>query len=161
MTTRQPGPGQTMIMDPSKPGGAPGAPGMPGQAGVDLLSQNAGEVTRRAQSRDLAANIVTALFRLVKLSTLHSLDNQAMKRQVEETVVLVNDYGQRTEHNVSILFAHGSVFVGGLLLRANRGVYEGALELGEILAKVGAAEIGIMRDARESDFYAFASALAD
>jgi DnaJ-domain-containing protein 1 len=157
VTARQPGPmGSTVVMgDPSKPAGPPGA------TGVDLLSQNSGEMTRRAQSRDLAASIVTALFRLVKLSTLHSLDNQAMKRQVEETVVLVNDYGQRTEHNVSILFAHGSVFVGGLLLRANRGVYEGALELGEILAKVGAAEIGIMRDARESDFYAFASALAD
>src|SRR6185436_4146932 len=95
------------------------------------------------------------------LSTLHSLDNQAMKRQIEETVALVNDYGQRTEHNVSILFAHGSVFVGGLLLRANRGIYEGALELGTILHRVGAAEIGIMRDARDSDFYALASALAD
>jgi curved DNA-binding protein CbpA len=118
-------------------------------------------MARRVQTRDLAASIVTALFRLVKLSTLHSLDNQAMKRQVEETVALVNDYGQRTEHNVSILFAHGSVFVGGLLLRANRGIYEGALELGTILHKVGAAEIGIMRDARESDFYAFVSALAD
>src|SRR4029077_20224305 len=81
--------------------------------------------------------------------------------QVEETVVLVNDYGQRTEHNVSILFAHGSVFVGGLLLRANRGIYEGALELGELLKKVGAAEIGIMRDVRAEDFYALASALAD
>ena len=44
---------------------------------------------------------------------------------------LVAEYGQRTEHNVSILFAHGSVFVGGQLLRANRGVYEGALELGD------------------------------
>ncbi len=92
--------------------------------GLDVLTQNAGEMARRVHARDLAASIVTALFRLVKLSTLHSLDNQAMKRQIEETVALVNDYGQRTEHNVSILFAHGSVFVGGLLLRANRGIYE-------------------------------------
>jgi curved DNA-binding protein CbpA len=136
-------------------------PGRAPSGGLDVLTQNAGEMARRVQTRDLAASIVTALFRLVKLSTLHSLDNQAMKRQVEETVALVNDYGQRTEHNVSILFAHGSVFVGGLLLRANRGIYEGALELGTILHKVGAAEIGIMRDARENDFYALASALAD
>ena len=149
------------------PGAPPGAPGVDAGraqssgAGLDVLTQNAGEMARRVHARDLAASIVTALFRLVKLSTLHSLDNQAMKRQVEETVALVNDYGQRTEHNVSILFAHGSVFVGGLLLRANRGIYEGALELGTILHKVGAAEIGIMRDARESDFYAFVSALAD
>ncbi len=106
-------------------------------AQLDLVNV-AGEVARRAQSRELGANVVTALFRLVKLSTLHALDNQAIVRQIEDTVALVNEYGRRTEHNVSILFAHGSVFVGGQLLRANRGVYEGALELGEILAKVGA-----------------------
>jgi hypothetical protein len=129
--------------------------------GLDVLTQNAGEMTRRVHARDLAANLVTAIFRVVKLSTLHAIDNQAMVRQVEETVAIVSDYCQRTEHNVSILFAHGSVFVGGLLLRANRGVYEGALELGEILEKIGAAEIGIARDVRPADFYDLASALAD
>lgn len=160
MSARQPGtgPGSTL---PGAPPAAPGVESNRAPGGLDVLTQNAGEMARRVHARDLAASIVTALFRLVKLSTLHSLDNQAMKRQVEETVALVNDYGQRTEHNVSILFAHGSVFVGGLLLRANRGIYEGALELGTILHRVGAAEIGIMRDARETDFYALASALAD
>jgi hypothetical protein len=112
-------------------------------------------------ARELATNVVVAVFRLVKLSTLHSLDNQAMVRQVEETVQAVAEYCQRTEHNVSILFTHGSVFVGGQLLRANRGVYEGALELGQILARVGAAEIGIRREAQGGDYMAFASALAD
>ncbi|MEO5729299.1 MAG: hypothetical protein ABI134_11300, partial [Byssovorax sp.] len=121
MSARQPGP------DSSAAGAGEGSRAQ--AAGLDVLTQNAGEMARRVHARDLAASIVTALFRLVKLSTLHSLDNQAMKRQIEETVALVNDYGQRTEHNVSILFAHGSVFVGGLLLRANRGIYEGALEL--------------------------------
>ena len=142
---------------PLDPSGARSQP--PG--GLDVITKNAGENVRRAHARELAANVVIALFRLVKLSTLHSLDNQAMVRQVEETVQLVAEYGQRTEHNVSILFAHGSVFVGGQLLRANRGVYEGALELGEILARVGAAEIGIRKEAQPSDFYAFASVLAD
>jgi hypothetical protein len=137
-------------------GGARGKGG-----GLDVLSQNSGEVARRVHARELAANVVTAVFRVVKLSTLHAIDNQAMVRQVEETVALVGDYCQRTEHNVSILFAHGSVFVGGLLLRANRGVYEGALELGAILEKVGAAEIGITRDVRAQDFYDLAAALAD
>ncbi|HVY46009.1 MAG TPA: hypothetical protein VHB21_09025, partial [Minicystis sp.] len=129
-------------------------------AGLDLTNV-AGEVARRAQARELGAGVVTALFRLVKLATLHALDNQAVVRQIEETVALVNEYGRRTEHNVSILFAHGSVFVGGQLLRANRGVYEGALELGDILAKVGAAEIGVQKDVKPQDFYAFVSAMAD
>lgn len=129
--------------------------------GLDVFTQNSGEMARRLHARDLAANLVTAIFRVVKLSTLHAIDNQAMVRQVDDTVAIVNDYCQHTEHNVSVLFAHGSVFVGGLLLRANRAVYEGALELGEILEKVGAAEIGIQRDVCPSDFFDLATALAE
>src|SRR5262249_269615 len=130
----------------------PGGAQARGAGGLDVLTKNAGEHVKRFHARELAANVVVALFRLVKLSTLHSLDNQAMVRQVDETVQLVAEYGQRTEHNVSILFAHGSVFVGGQLLRANRGVYEGAIELGEILSKVGAAEIGIRKEVQPNDF---------
>lgn len=130
-------------------------------AAVDVITQNVSENIRREQARDLAASVVQAVFRLVKLSTLHSIDNQAMVRQVEETVTLVQDFGQRSGHNVSILFTHGSVFVCGQLLKANRSVYEGALELGEILMRCGFSELGIAKDIRASDFYAFVSALAD
>jgi hypothetical protein len=52
---------------------------------VDVISQNVSENIRREQARELAASVVQALFRLVKLSTLHAIDNQAMVRQVEET----------------------------------------------------------------------------
>ncbi|AUX29224.1 MULTISPECIES: DnaJ domain-containing protein [Sorangium] len=128
---------------------------------VDVISQNVSENIRREQARDLAASVVQALFRLVKLSTLHAIDNQAMVRQVEETVSLVQDFGQRSGHNVSILFTRGSVFVSGQLLKANRAVYEGALELGDILGRCGYSEIGIAKDVRASDLYALASALAE
>ncbi|MGK3996861.1 DnaJ domain-containing protein [Sorangium sp. So ce1024] len=128
---------------------------------VDVISQNMSENVRREQARDLAASVVQALFRLVKLSTLHAIDNQAMVRQVEETVSLIQDFGQRSGHNVSILFARGAVFVSGQLLKANRAVYEGALELGDILGRCGYSEIGVAKDVRASDLYALASALAE
>ncbi|WP_441288811.1 DnaJ domain-containing protein [Sorangium sp. KYC3313] len=128
---------------------------------VDVISQNVSENIRREQARDLAASVVQALFRLVKLSTLHAIDNQAMVRQVEETVSLVQDFGQRSGHNVSILFTRGSVFVSGQLLKANRAVYEGALELGDVLSRCGYSEIGVAKDVRASDLYALASALAE
>ncbi|AUX20394.1 hypothetical protein SOCEGT47_008630 [Sorangium cellulosum] len=128
---------------------------------VDVISQNVSENIRREQARDLAASVVQALFRLVKLSTLHAIDNQAMVRQVEETVALVQDFGQRSGHNVSILFARGAVFVSGQLLKANRAVYEGAQELGDIVGRCGYSEIGVAKDVRASDLYAFASALAE
>ncbi|WP_437279893.1 DnaJ domain-containing protein [Sorangium sp. So ce375] len=128
---------------------------------VDVISQNVSENIRREQARELAASVVQALFRLVKLSTLHAIDNQAMVRQVEETVSLVQDFGQRSGHNVSILFTRGSVFVSGQLLKANRAVYEGALELGDILSRCGYSELGVAKDVRSSDLYALASALAE
>ncbi|WP_437578443.1 DnaJ domain-containing protein [Sorangium sp. So ce887] len=128
---------------------------------VDVISQNVSENIRREQARDLAASVVQALFRLVKLSTLHAIDNQAMVRQVEETVSLIQDFGQRSGHNVSILFTRGSVFVSGQLLKANRAVYEGALELGDVLSRCGYSEIGVAKDVRASDLYALASALAE
>ena len=128
---------------------------------LDVISQNAGELVRREQARELAANVVQAIFRLVKLSTLHSIENQAVVRQVEETVQLINDYGLRAGMNVSILFAYGSIFVGGQLLKANRSIYEGATELGEVLKKGGASELGIAKDVRAADLYSFCSAIAD
>jgi tetratricopeptide (TPR) repeat protein len=131
------------------------------QARLDILTENAGEHVRRAQARELAANVVQAVFRLVKHSTLHAIDNQAVVRQVEETVQIINDYGQRTGQNVSILFAHGSIFVGGQLLKANRGIYEGAMELGEVLQRFGLAELAIARDVGAQDLYQFVTAIGD
>ena len=128
---------------------------------LDVITKNAGELVRREHARDLAANVVQALFRLVKHSTLHSIDNQAVVRQVEETVELINDYGQRTGQNISVLFAHGSIFVGGQLLKANRSIYEGAIELGEVLRRCGASELAIAKDVRAPDLFAFTTAVAE
>ena len=131
------------------------------QAAVNVITQNVGENVRREQARDLAASVVQAIFRLVKLSTLHAIDNQAMVRQVDDTVAVVQDFGHRTGYNVSILFTHGSVFVSGQLLKANRAVYEGALELGEVLKRCGFSELGVARDVRPGDLFTFASVVAD
>ena len=85
---------------------------------LDIITENSAENVRRVQARDLAASVVQANFRLAKQSTLHSLENQAVVRQVEDTAHIINDYGDRTDQNVSILFAYNSIFVGGQLLKA-------------------------------------------
>ncbi|EYF03055.1 J domain-containing protein [Chondromyces apiculatus] len=131
------------------------------QGAVNVISQNVGENVRREQARDLAAAVVQAIFRLVKATTLHAADNQAVVRQVEETVSVVHDFGHRTGYNVSILFTRGSVFVSGQLLKANRSTYEGALELAEILERCGYSEIGVARDVRAPDLITFATAAAE
>ncbi|MFO0546956.1 MAG: DnaJ domain-containing protein [Polyangiaceae bacterium] len=137
------------------------APAAAAPARLDIITENAGENVRRVQARDLAASVVQAIFRLVKQATLHSLDNQAVVRQVEDTAKLINDYGQRTDQNVSILFAFGSIFVGGQLLKASRQVYEGAVELGELLKKYGYSELAIARNVSPQDLFAFVAAVAD
>ncbi|AKT37757.1 DnaJ domain-containing protein [Chondromyces crocatus] len=131
------------------------------QSSVNVISQNVGENVRREQARDLAAAVVQAIFRLVKAATLHAVDNQAVVRQVEETVSVIHDFGHRTGYNVSILFTRGSVFVSGQLLKANRSVYEGALELAEIFERCGYSELGVARDVRASDLTTFATAAAE
>jgi curved DNA-binding protein CbpA len=131
------------------------------QGGLDIITENAGEMVRRVQARDLSSTVVQAIFRLVKQSTLHSMDNQAVVRQVEDTAGIVNDYGHRTDQNVSILFAYGSIFVGGQLLKANRQVYEGAIELGEILKRFGYSELAIARNVTAQDLFSMVSAFAE
>ena len=128
---------------------------------LDIITENAAENVRRLQARDLGAALVQAIFRLAKQATLHSLDNQAVVRQVEDTTNVINDYGQRTDQNVSILFAHGSIFVGGQLLKANRMTYDGAVELGEILKKFGYSELAIAKNCTSQDLFAFVAALAE
>jgi len=131
------------------------------QPAVNVITQNVGENIRREQARDLAANVVQAVFRLIKAATLHAIDNQAVVRQVEDTVSVVQDFGHRSGYNASILFTRGSVFVSGQLLKANRSVYEGALELAEILERCGYSEINVSRDVRPNDLATFATAVAE
>ncbi|NUO50933.1 MAG: DnaJ domain-containing protein [Polyangiaceae bacterium] len=128
---------------------------------LDIITQNTGENIRRVQARDLGASVVQAVFRLAKQATLHSLDNQAVVRQVEDAAAVINDYGNRTDQNISILFAFGSIFVGGQLLKANRLTYDGAVELGEILKKFGYSELMIARNVTAQDLFAFVAAIAE
>lgn len=131
------------------------------RASFDLLSLNEGDLPRKREAKDVGAEVVGALFRLVKLSTMHTTDNQAVVQKVEESVEAVRTYGARTGRNVSILFLEDTVLVGGQLLQANRTMYDCARELGAILGRLGVSEVAISKDARAADFYALANALAE
>jgi curved DNA-binding protein CbpA len=128
---------------------------------LDVVRDHAAEVARRQHVQDLATNIVQALFRLARQTSMHAMDNQAMLRQLTDTVQAVRDYAQETGSNPSVLFSLGSVFVGGQLLRGNRSTYEGALELAETLRRFDVSEITIAKAATEQDLQAFVMALRD
>ncbi|MBK8254036.1 MAG: hypothetical protein IPK82_15400 [Polyangiaceae bacterium] len=131
------------------------------RTGLDVLANNQGDLPRRRDARDAGTEVVSALFRLVKLSTMHTTDNQAVVQKVEEMVEAVRNYGARAGRNVSVLFLEDTVLIGGLLLQANRSQYDCARELGTLLGKLGVTEVGISKEARAADFYALATALAE
>jgi curved DNA-binding protein CbpA len=131
------------------------------RAGLDVLSQSDGELSRRGDERDAGADVITSLFRLVKVSTMHASDNLAVVQKVDEIVETVRAYTLRTGSNVSILFRDDTVLIGGQILQGNRTSYECARELGTLLARLGISDVGISRDVRPADFYALSTTLSE
>ncbi len=127
---------------------------------LDVLTNDAGELVRRENARDLGSGVVVAIYRLMKLVQMHDLGNQAFVRQLEQTHELITDYCLRAGGNVNVLFADRAIFVAGQLLKGSRLTYESARELGAILEASGAAEITVQRDVTKDDLRAFAEAFS-
>ena len=125
------------------------------------LKQNA----RAEQIRDRGADVAMAVFRLSKNALLHSMENDAVVEAVNRAVELLQEFTKAVGTPVALTFADGTVFVCGQLLRASRGVYESAIELGKILDRAGASELcfepGISAAGVRGFGEAFSTALRD
>lgn len=109
----------------------------------------------KVSEAQLAAAVVLGMHRLVKQSTLYTTENEAQTRQIALTQRAVLGYGRRTGRNPKIFFTETSVFVCGRLLRAGRGVYEAALELGRILDRFGIDEVTVGFDVSTDELKQF------
>ena len=127
---------------------------------LDIVSNDAGELVRRERSRELGAEAVVAVYRLLRLARMHDTSNKAFVNQLEQTHAMVGEYGLRSDSNVNVLFAQRAVFVAGQLLKGSRQVYEAAEELGQMLDWCGGAELSIQRDVSAAELKAFAEAVA-
>ena len=127
---------------------------------LDIVTNDAGENVRREHARELGSSVVIAVYRLAKLAQLHDLTNQAFLRQLEQTHQAIVDYCLRAGLQVNVLFAHKAIFVAGQLLKGNRGVYDQALELGEILEWLGGSELTITREVTIDELRAFAEGIS-
>jgi hypothetical protein len=123
---------------------------------LDIVTNDAGELVRREHARELGAGVVVAIYRLVKVAQMHDLGNQAFLRQLEQTHQMIGEYCLRSGSNVSVLFAHKATFVAGQLLKGNRGAYEAAAELGDLLERIGGSELHIGRDITREELNVFA-----
>ncbi|MEM6789510.1 MAG: DnaJ domain-containing protein [Myxococcota bacterium] len=122
--------------------------------GAQALPRQTGGQARVNESQ-LAAAVVLGVHRLVKQSTLYTTENEAQTRQIALTQRAVLGYGRRTGRNPKLFFTETSVFVCGRLLRAGRGVYEAALELGKILARFGIDEVTVGFDVSTEELAVF------
>jgi hypothetical protein len=110
--------------------------------------------------RDKGADVILAIFRLLKNSLVHALGNKAVQTTVKETHGIVSDFASIVGGYVSITYIEDTIFVCGQLLRASRSIYESAMEVGKMLATCGVSEISFTADTTEADLLAFCEAFA-
>jgi hypothetical protein len=130
-------------------------------AGIDIVTNDAGDRVRRAHARDMGEDVIVALHRLVRLTRLHDSDNEAFSRQLEQTHKLVVEYCLHAGTHLTVLFASKVVLIGGQILKGSRSAYDAALDLGEILSWCGGAELAIARDITMKELKAFSDALSE
>ncbi|MBI3204916.1 MAG: hypothetical protein HYZ29_25490 [Myxococcales bacterium] len=118
--------------------------------------RNVAELAQAHQQRELGAALALQIFRLLKIVQLHAIDNMAVLQQIDQTVEALRGFGAATGEALTLLFAKNTVFVAGHLLKASRGEYENALELGTMIRRLGVSEVMIETDANRSDLTSLA-----
>lgn len=113
------------------------------------------------QIQDRGAEVALAVFRLAKNAMLHSMDNDAVTEAIARALEILVGFSREVGSAATVTFADDTIFVCGQLLRASRGVYESASELGRILGRVGVSEVAFEPGVTREGLYAFGQALAD
>jgi hypothetical protein len=110
--------------------------------------------------RDKGAEVILAVFRLLKTSLVHSLENKAVQLTCKETHGIVSDFAATVGGYVSITYVEDTIFVCGQLLRASRSIYESAMEVGKLLNVCGVSEISFTGDVSQKDLLALCAAFS-
>jgi HD-GYP domain-containing protein (c-di-GMP phosphodiesterase class II) len=96
----------------------------------------------------------------VKITLLHAIENQAVARTVEQSHEVLRDFATVTGAPATITYVGDTIFICGQLLRASRGVYESALELGTLMGRCGVSELSFDPKLTVRDLLTFAAAAA-
>jgi hypothetical protein len=87
-----------------------------------------------------------ALYRIIKNMLVHDAENEAVVQTLEMGHRILTDFGQLVGNKITVTFVYDTIFVSGELLKAAKGIYESATELGQLLQRVGVSEIAIDQD---------------
>ena len=110
--------------------------------------------------RDEGSSAVMAVYRLVKTALLHAIENQAVSQTIEQSHAVLTAFSTMAGGPATITYVGDTIFVCGQLLRASRGVYQSAIELGSLLSRCGVSEVSFDPGVSEADLTAFASIAA-
>ncbi|HEX7480906.1 MAG TPA: hypothetical protein VF331_24100 [Polyangiales bacterium] len=101
--------------------------------------------------RDKGAEVILAIFRMLKNSLVHAIDNKAVQMTVKDSHQIITDFAATVGGYVSITYVDDTIFVCGQLLRASRSIYESAMEVGKLLGGCGVSELSFTGDVTEQD----------
>jgi hypothetical protein len=101
--------------------------------------------------RDKGAEVILAVFRMLKNSLVHAVDNKAVLLTVKESHTIIRDFSAMVGGYVSITFVDETIFVCGQLLRASRSTYQSAMEVGKLLSTCGVSELACTGEMTEQN----------
>jgi hypothetical protein len=101
--------------------------------------------------RDKGADVILAVFRMLKNSLVHAVDNKAVLLTVKESHTIMKDFASIVGGYVSITYVDDTVFVCGQLLRAPRATYQSAMEVGKLLAMCDVSELSCTSETTEQN----------
>lgn len=105
--------------------------------------------------REKGAEVILAIFRMMKNSLVHAIDNDAVGKTVHESHAILLDFANTVGGQVSVTFVDDTIFVCGQLLRASRSIYESAQEVGDMLNIVEVSEFSYTGDVLPQDLLDF------
>lgn len=109
---------------------------------------------------NMAADFVATFFRLFRLARMHDLDNDASRKALQRGVEQLEGYLGADVRFLSMLFAGETIYVNGSPLKAEKGAYENALQIGEMLASLGFNELTVREGVTAGDIYGLLRSIA-
>jgi hypothetical protein len=129
----------------------------------DFLARRAAAAARnplREAIHARSSEALLSLYRLVKISLVHAVGNEAVGRTIETTYETLKAFSGAIGRPVTITVAHEMVFVCGELLRGSRSTYETALELRDLLGRCGVSEVSVAAELSVQDLRSFTEILS-
>ena len=98
---------------------------------------------RRKHILSLSAEAIGAFYRFIRTVLVHDIDNDAVAGAIDAALPTMRRLAEFVDRPATFTFVRDTIFVCDELLKASRGVYEAAAELGAILRKCDVTEISI------------------